>query len=195
MTTFSLASLMQLWKRSMICSFPRTSNLGRLSVPGTAGFRLRAAARAARAWARSRWSSLDPRTRRALCCAGPDAGTGDLSSRAAALRGESSWSFSTSPKLSAIARRGRHWESGPVGGVKLQGGPCAVPPAQRRFEFRDIYANTPSLNYSNKDIRNVVTRQNQTLMGRSSRSILLWSAQLSQPLDDVKCGTHANTEQ
>lgn len=60
--TFSLASLMQFWNNSRICSFPRhgSSAAGGTEVVGKAGLRRMAAALAARAWARSSLSSLEP---------------------------------------------------------------------------------------------------------------------------------------
>lgn len=52
---------MQFWNKSRICFFPRHESVsGETEVETTVGFRRMAAARAARAWARSSLSSLEP---------------------------------------------------------------------------------------------------------------------------------------
>lgn len=64
--TFSLASFMQFWNNSMICSFSRKGSGGSEGWVAAAFLRRIAAARAERAWTRSSWSSLDSKKKEAV---------------------------------------------------------------------------------------------------------------------------------
>ena len=64
--TFSLASFMQFWNNSMICSFSRKGSGGSEGWVAAAFLRRIAAARAARAWTRSSWSWLDSKKKEAV---------------------------------------------------------------------------------------------------------------------------------
>jgi hypothetical protein len=76
--TFSLASLMQLWKRSIIWSLLRQGSGGGEEAVEAAILRRLAAARAARACARSSSSSLEPRKKGLIGDRSRPAATGDL---------------------------------------------------------------------------------------------------------------------
>jgi hypothetical protein len=76
--TFSLASLMQLWNKSIIWSLLRQGSGGGEGAVVAAAMRRLAAARAALACARSNWSSLELRKKGLVGDRSRLAATGDL---------------------------------------------------------------------------------------------------------------------
>lgn len=110
MLTFSLASLMQFWNSSRICSLPRQGSVsassgGKLSAMD---FLRIAAARAARACARSRWSSLEPRKKGLV---------GDW--RRAAIGSLCFWAVGLGLRVSAIVIERLNWGKYENGRVEM----------------------------------------------------------------------------